>query len=115
MREWYLVTPTSRNQANSNNNDNIWVFGQPFLVPFLFQVIYISLSKIAHPSFFVPFSFAVAHRSHHKSCEMASHFKPPAYSQKFPDLPQFSGFMKPCRFQGEASNLEVQGSIPPEN
>ncbi|KAI6265587.1 hypothetical protein MCOR27_011352 [Pyricularia oryzae] len=45
---------------------------------------------------------------------MASRFKPPAYSQKFPDLPQFSGFMKPCRFQGEASNLEVQGSIPPE-
>ncbi|TLS29311.1 hypothetical protein PpBr36_00007 [Pyricularia pennisetigena] len=45
---------------------------------------------------------------------MAGHFKNPAYSQKFPDRPQFSGFMKPCRFQGEVSNLEVEGSIPPE-
>lgn len=32
----------------------------------------------------------------------------------FPDRPQFSGFMKPCRFEGEVQNLEVHGRIPPE-
>ncbi|KAL2844127.1 carotenoid oxygenase [Aspergillus pseudoustus] len=32
----------------------------------------------------------------------------------FPDRPQFSGFMRPCRVEGEASNLEVLGQIPKE-
>jgi carotenoid cleavage dioxygenase-like enzyme len=32
----------------------------------------------------------------------------------FPDKPQFSGFMKPCRFEGEIQNLEVRGAIPAE-
>lgn len=35
-------------------------------------------------------------------------------SQKYPELPQFSGFMKPCRFEGEVQNLEIQGRIPSE-
>lgn len=30
----------------------------------------------------------------------------------FPDRPQFSGFMKPCRMEGEVQNLEVYGKIP---
>lgn len=30
----------------------------------------------------------------------------------FPDRPQFSGFMKPCRVEGEVPNLEVYGEIP---
>ncbi|PYH76827.1 putative lignostilbene dioxygenase [Aspergillus uvarum CBS 121591] len=34
--------------------------------------------------------------------------------QHFPDRPQFSGFMKPCRMEGEVSQLEVYGTIPPE-
>jgi carotenoid cleavage dioxygenase-like enzyme len=47
---------------------------------------------------------------------MAGHFRslPPQASQHFSNLPQFSGFMKPCRFEGEVQNLEVIGSIPPE-
>lgn len=32
----------------------------------------------------------------------------------FPDRPQFSGFMRPCRVEGEASNLEVVGNVPKE-
>lgn len=32
--------------------------------------------------------------------------------QHFPDRPQFSGFMKPCRFEGDVQNLEVHGQIP---
>ncbi|KAJ5037141.1 carotenoid oxygenase [Bipolaris maydis] len=32
----------------------------------------------------------------------------------FPQKPQFSGFMKPCRFEGEIQNLEVWGEIPHE-
>ncbi|OGM40357.1 lignostilbene dioxygenase [Aspergillus bombycis] len=32
--------------------------------------------------------------------------------QHFPEKPQFSGFMKPCRFEGEAQNLEVYGDLP---
>lgn len=32
----------------------------------------------------------------------------------FPDLPQFQGFMKPCRLEGEIQALEVCGSIPQE-
>ncbi|KAH7393694.1 carotenoid oxygenase [Cadophora sp. MPI-SDFR-AT-0126] len=45
---------------------------------------------------------------------MAGHFRspPPQISQTFPPLPQFSGFMKPCRFEGEVQNLEVVGTIP---
>ncbi|KAJ9144933.1 hypothetical protein NKR23_g5734 [Pleurostoma richardsiae] len=31
-----------------------------------------------------------------------------------PDRPQFSGFMKPCRLEGEVSDLEVYGEIPPD-
>lgn len=30
----------------------------------------------------------------------------------FPDLPQFSGFMKPCRFEGEVQHLEIYGDLP---
>lgn len=48
---------------------------------------------------------------------MAVHFRNgalPPVSQKFPDYPQFSGFMKPCRFEGEIQNLEVEGTIPQE-
>ncbi|EED16270.1 lignostilbene dioxygenase, putative [Talaromyces stipitatus ATCC 10500] len=36
------------------------------------------------------------------------------YKSAFPDLPQFSGFMRPCRLEGEAFNLEVLGQIPQE-
>ncbi|KAI5207274.1 hypothetical protein AUEXF2481DRAFT_101070 [Aureobasidium subglaciale EXF-2481] len=45
---------------------------------------------------------------------MSGHFRsiPVQVSQEFPQLPQFSGFMKPCRFEGEIHNLEVHGSIP---
>lgn len=32
----------------------------------------------------------------------------------FPARPQFSGFMRPCRVEGEVSNLEVLGQIPRE-
>ncbi|KAF7538861.1 hypothetical protein G7054_g2621 [Neopestalotiopsis clavispora] len=47
---------------------------------------------------------------------MAGHFRasPGEVSQLFPARPQFSGFMKPCRFEGEVQNLEVQGAIPSE-
>ena len=47
---------------------------------------------------------------------MSGHFRslPPQGAQSFGDFPQFSGFMKPCRFEGEVQNLEVQGTIPPE-
>ncbi|GIJ92158.1 hypothetical protein Asppvi_011134 [Aspergillus pseudoviridinutans] len=30
----------------------------------------------------------------------------------FPDRPQFSGFMKPCRLEGEIQALEIHGDIP---
>lgn len=47
---------------------------------------------------------------------MSGHFRAlsPQGSLSFPNFPQFSGFMKPCRFEGEVQNLEVQGLIPPE-
>lgn len=32
--------------------------------------------------------------------------------QHYPDRPQLSDFMKPCRFEGEVQNLEVQGDLP---
>ncbi|KAF7194380.1 Lignostilbene-alpha,beta-dioxygenase isozyme I [Pseudocercospora fuligena] len=38
----------------------------------------------------------------------------PPVSQAFPSRPQFTHFMKPSRFEGEVSNLEIQGSIPNE-
>ncbi|KAF8852896.1 carotenoid oxygenase [Acephala macrosclerotiorum] len=45
---------------------------------------------------------------------MSVHFRSLASQgiQKFPNLPQFSHFMKPCRFEGEVQNLEVLGSLP---
>ncbi|KAJ5634236.1 hypothetical protein N7528_002078 [Penicillium herquei] len=47
---------------------------------------------------------------------MAGHFRGqwPAAPKAFADYPQFSGFMKPCRFEGEVKNLEVWGDLPPE-
>ncbi|GAM40135.1 hypothetical protein TCE0_034f12246 [Talaromyces pinophilus] len=49
---------------------------------------------------------------------MSGHFRsqpPPTESQAFSKRPQFSGFMKPCRFEGEMQNLEViKGKIPVE-
>ncbi|KAK7413354.1 transcriptional regulatory protein rco1, partial [Neonectria punicea] len=47
---------------------------------------------------------------------MAGHFRG-ASSQAgkaFPNLPQFSAFMKPCRFEGEIRFLEVEGDLPEE-
>jgi hypothetical protein len=38
----------------------------------------------------------------------------PPVNKHFPPLPQFSGFMKPCRYEGEIQNLEVYGVVPPE-
>lgn len=32
--------------------------------------------------------------------------------QHFSDRPQFSDFMKPCRFEGEVQHLEVHGDLP---
>lgn len=32
----------------------------------------------------------------------------------FPNRPQFSGFMRPCRVEGGASDLQVLGEIPKE-
>ncbi|KAF2801522.1 carotenoid oxygenase [Mytilinidion resinicola] len=45
---------------------------------------------------------------------MAGHFRSTHPRSAFPDLPQFSGFMKPCRFEGEVQNLEIRGEIPSE-
>ncbi|KAK2046769.1 carotenoid oxygenase [Colletotrichum somersetense] len=48
---------------------------------------------------------------------MSGHFRialPNPPPQAYPDRPQFSGFMKPCRFEGEVRNLEIIGSVPPE-
>jgi hypothetical protein len=47
---------------------------------------------------------------------MAGHFRtvPAAASKAFPGVPQFSGFMKPNRFEGEVNNLEIIGEIPPK-
>ncbi|KAK3313208.1 carotenoid oxygenase [Apodospora peruviana] len=38
----------------------------------------------------------------------------PEVASHFPDRPQFSGFMKPGRVEGEVANLEVLGKIPEE-
>lgn len=32
----------------------------------------------------------------------------------FPNRPQFLGFMKPCRVEGDVYQLEVHGEIPKE-
>lgn len=45
---------------------------------------------------------------------MAVHFKKYPVSQHFSEHPQFSGFMKPCRYEGDIQNLEVYGTIPTE-
>jgi hypothetical protein len=45
---------------------------------------------------------------------MTGHFRSSQSLASFPSLPQFSEFMKPCRFEGEIQHLEVQGEIPPE-
>lgn len=47
---------------------------------------------------------------------MAGHFRtvPTAASKDFPGAPQFSGFMKPNRFEGEVNNPEIIGEIPAE-
>lgn len=45
---------------------------------------------------------------------MAGHYASMKTSKHFPALPQFSGFMKPCRFEGEVRSLEVHGTIPDE-
>lgn len=47
---------------------------------------------------------------------MAGHFKGQGawHAQHYPDKPQFSGFMYPCRFEGEVQNLAVRGYIPDE-
>ena len=46
---------------------------------------------------------------------MAGHFlKVNTPSATFPGLPQFSGFMKPSRYEGDVANLEVRGTIPHE-
>lgn len=47
---------------------------------------------------------------------MAGHFRvqPDFDSQRYPARPQFEGFMKPCRYEGEIRFLEVEGTIPNE-
>ncbi|OAG07137.1 carotenoid oxygenase, partial [Paraphaeosphaeria sporulosa] len=45
---------------------------------------------------------------------MAGHFRAFQNPASFPALPQFSDFMKPCRFEGEIQHLEVYGEIPLE-
>ncbi|KAM0230358.1 hypothetical protein ACHAPO_009353 [Fusarium lateritium] len=47
---------------------------------------------------------------------MAGHYRGISTNRSnvFSNDPQFSGFMKPCRFEGEINFLEVQGNIPEE-
>ena len=45
---------------------------------------------------------------------MNGHFNPKKGPSAFPERPQFSEFMKPCRFEGEIQHLEVRGDIPTE-
>ncbi|KAH7053414.1 carotenoid oxygenase [Macrophomina phaseolina] len=47
---------------------------------------------------------------------MAGHYlrHAPRGANAFNDKPQFQGFMKPCRYEGEVQNLEVFGEIPTE-
>ena len=43
---------------------------------------------------------------------MTDQFNPTKGPNAFPERPQFSGSMKPCRFEGEIQHLEVRGDIP---
>jgi carotenoid cleavage dioxygenase-like enzyme len=45
---------------------------------------------------------------------MAGHFRivSGVASKASPGVPQFAGFMKPNRFEGEVNNLEIIGEIP---
>jgi carotenoid cleavage dioxygenase-like enzyme len=47
---------------------------------------------------------------------MAGHYRGISINpnKAFSNDPQFSGFMKPCRFEGEINFLEVEGNIPKE-
>lgn len=45
---------------------------------------------------------------------MSGHYRSSQAPTSFPPLPQFSGFMKPCRFEGHIHHLEIQGSLPAE-
>jgi carotenoid cleavage dioxygenase-like enzyme len=45
---------------------------------------------------------------------MAGHSKATQPGRAFPPTPLHSGFMSPCRFDGEVQNLEVRGEIPLE-
>lgn len=45
---------------------------------------------------------------------MTDHFNSAKGPSAFPGRTQFSGFMKPCRFEGEIQHLEVRGDIPQE-
>ncbi|OAL44810.1 carotenoid oxygenase [Pyrenochaeta sp. DS3sAY3a] len=45
---------------------------------------------------------------------MAGHYRSTQAPTAFPALPQFSEFMKPCRFEGEIQNLPFHGNIPQE-
>ncbi|KAJ4024715.1 hypothetical protein NW766_000955 [Fusarium irregulare] len=47
---------------------------------------------------------------------MAGHYRGVSSkpNRAFPSEPQFSGFMKPCRFEGDINFLEIEGEIPEE-
>lgn len=45
---------------------------------------------------------------------MAGHYRSTQAPTAFPVLPQFSEFMKPCRFEGEIQNLPFHGNISQE-
>ena len=47
---------------------------------------------------------------------MAGHYRGVSSkpNRAFPSEPQFLGFMKPCRFEGEINFLEIEGEIPEE-
>ena len=45
---------------------------------------------------------------------MASSAELPDAPRAFAQLPQTSGLMNPCRFEGEVQYLEILGSIPKE-
>ncbi|XPS68742.1 hypothetical protein M3J09_001028 [Ascochyta lentis] len=43
-----------------------------------------------------------------------AHIRPRDPPSMYEDRPQFSGFMQPCRFEGDIQNLPFEGSIPAE-
>ncbi|CAN9222638.1 unnamed protein product [Alternaria alternata] len=45
---------------------------------------------------------------------MAGHAIAMQPKRAFPPTPLYSGFMSPCRFEGEVQNLSVRGEIPSE-